>query len=72
MSWMIRNGQPFVILFTKTDTLSKAERKNLESNYLKGMQAYIPHFMPGMIVTSAETREGKKEIEDLIKEMMPT
>jgi GTP-binding protein len=72
MSWMIRNDQPFVILFTKTDKLSKAERKNLESNYLKGMQAYIPRFMPDMIVTSAETRQGKQEIEDLIKEMMPT
>jgi GTP-binding protein len=72
MSWMIGNDQPFVILFTKTDKLSKAERKNLESNYLKGMQAYIPRFMPDMIVTSAETRQGKQEIEDLIKEMMPT
>ncbi|MCX6285098.1 MAG: ribosome biogenesis GTP-binding protein YihA/YsxC [Bacteroidetes bacterium] len=72
MSWMIRNNRPFVILFTKTDKLSNAEQRNLQSNYVKGVQRFIPRFVPEMITTSSTTRQGREEIESLIKEMMLT
>ena len=71
LSWMIRNEKPLVILFTKTDKLSRTEQKNLQINYLKSIQGLIPGFVPVMIPTSASTRQGKKEILRLVKEMMP-
>jgi len=70
MTWMIRNGKPFVILFTKTDKLSKTEQKTLQSGYIKGVQSFIPRFMPEMITTSSTTRQGREEIIALVKEMM--
>ncbi|MCX6286729.1 MAG: ribosome biogenesis GTP-binding protein YihA/YsxC [Bacteroidetes bacterium] len=72
MSWMIRNDKPFVILFTKTDKLSKAEQRNLQSNYVKGIQRFIPRFVPEMITTSSETRLGREEIIETVKEIMLT
>ena len=72
MSWMIRNDRPFVILFTKTDKLSNAEQRNLQPKYVKGIQRFIPRFVPEMITTSSTTRQGREEIESLIKEMMLT
>ena len=69
MTWMISNGKPFVILFTKTDKLSKTEQKTLQSGYIKGVQSFIPRFMPEMITTSSTTRQGREEIIALVKEM---
>jgi len=72
MSRMIREEKPFVMLFTKTDKLSKVELKNLQSKYLKGLQDIIAGFEPLMILTSAATRLGREEIIRLIKEMLLT
>ncbi|MCX6281439.1 MAG: ribosome biogenesis GTP-binding protein YihA/YsxC [Bacteroidetes bacterium] len=70
MSWMIRNNKPFVILFTKTDKLSKPGQRKLQTDYIKGLQRFLPGFIPGMITTSSTTRVGREEIENLIKKMM--
>ncbi len=70
MKWMMRNEKPFVIVFTKTDKLSKAGRKNLKSNYIQEIQGFIPGFITEMIITSSTTRQGKEEIMKLMKEMM--
>jgi len=72
MQWMIRNSQPFIVLFTKTDKLSVNERKSLKARYVKGVMKMIPGFEPKMIVTSSETRQGKEEIIQQIREMMLT
>jgi GTP-binding protein len=72
MNWMIGNEKPFVILFTKTDKLKKAEQKKLQPEYIKGMQKFIPGFSAEMITTSATSRAGKEEIADLLKNMMIT
>lgn len=72
MQWLIRNGQPFIVLFTKTDKLSSNARKQLKTNYIKGIMKMIPGFEPEVIVTSSETRQGKDEIIEQIREMMLT
>ncbi|MEI8005622.1 MAG: ribosome biogenesis GTP-binding protein YihA/YsxC [Bacteroidota bacterium] len=72
MQWLIRNGQPFIVLFTKTDKLASNARKQLKANYIKGIMKMIPGFEPEVIVTSAETRQGKDEIIEQIREMMLT
>jgi len=70
--WMISNEKPLVILFTKTDKLSRPEQKKLQSTYLKSIQDFIPGFVPLMIPTSSSTGQGKEEILKLVKEMMLT
>ena len=72
MQWLIRNSQPFIVLFTKTDKLSTNERKSLKSRYIKGIMKIIPGFEPEMIVTSSETRQGKDEIIEQVREIMLT
>jgi len=72
MNWMIRNDKPFVILFTKTDKLSQSGQRNLQANYVKRIQGFIPGFVPEMISTSSTTRLGREEIIALVKEMMLT
>jgi len=72
MNWMIREEKPFVMLFTKTDKLSRVEQKNMQSKYLKGLQDVIAGFEPLMILTSATTRLGREEIITFVKEMLLT
>ena len=68
-SWMSRNDKKFVILFTKTDKLSKAGRKVLQSGYLNEIRNSVPGFSPLMITTSSVSRQGREEIQEVIKEM---
>ncbi|MEI7591380.1 MAG: ribosome biogenesis GTP-binding protein YihA/YsxC [Deltaproteobacteria bacterium] len=70
MYWMMRHEKPFIILFTKTDKLSKPVMKNLQSVYIKGIQKIIPGFLPEMITTSSPVRKGREEIMERVKEMM--
>jgi len=72
LTWMIRNEKPFVIVFTKTDKLSRSSQKNLQSRYLKNIQDRIPGFIPRMITTSSTTKLGKEEILKLIKGVLLT
>jgi GTP-binding protein len=61
MAWMAENQLPFVLVFTKTDKLSK--RKLEES-----LNAYIKHLslsweeLPQLFISSAKTSRGKEEI----------
>ena len=72
MRWMNKHEKPFVILFTKTDKLSKVAQKNLQRTYAGGIQSFIPGFVPEIISTSSTTRLGKEEIMKRVKEMMST
>jgi GTP-binding protein len=68
--WLGRNGVPFVIIFTKADKLSKSlvieSRKRYESALLEEWEQSPPIF-----ISSAETRAGKDEILQFIKEANP-
>lgn len=67
MVWMAENQLPFVLVFTKTDKLSK---RNLDES----LNAYIRHLrlsweeIPRMFITSAKTSRGKDEILQYIYE----
>ncbi|MEE4257081.1 MAG: ribosome biogenesis GTP-binding protein YihA/YsxC [Bacteroidales bacterium] len=67
MAWMAENQLPFVLVFTKTDKLSK---RNLENS----LNAYIRHLhlsweeIPRLFITSAKTSRGKDEILRYIQE----
>lgn len=67
MVWMAENQLPFVLVFTKTDKLSK---RNLDDS----LNAYIRHLrlsweeIPRMFITSAKTSRGKDEILQYIYE----
>lgn len=72
LEWMIEHEKQFVILFTKTDKLSNNEKRNLQARYTKGIQVFMPGFIPQIIPTSSVTGLGKEEIMELVKEMMLT
>jgi len=72
ISWMMRNGRRFVILFTKTDKLTKADASRLIASYRKEVRKELPDFDPVMLKTSATTREGRDEIIEMLNEMMST
>jgi len=67
MAWMAENQLPFVLVFTKTDKLSK---RNLDNS----LNAYISHLhlsweeIPRLFITSAKTSRGKDEILRYIQE----
>jgi GTP-binding protein len=67
MTWMAENQLPFVLVFTKTDKLSK---RNLDNS----LNAYIRHLhlsweeIPRLFITSAKTSRGKDEILRYIQE----
>ena len=61
------NEIPFVIVFTKTDKLTKLKLKyNLE--HYKNEMLKIWEFLPEMFITSANSSRGKIEVLDFIEE----
>lgn len=67
MQWCGENEIPFVIVFTKTDKLTKNElNKNLAA-YKKSLLGWWEE-CPRIIITSSETGAGRDEILDLIEE----
>ena len=68
MEWLALNGIPFVMVFTKTDKLSKPQlSKNIEG-YKKEMLNYWEE-LPQIFVTSAENGKGKEELLDFIERL---
>lgn len=66
MQWLGENGVPFVIVFTKTDKLSKS--KLTESiNAYKEKLGEIWEELPPLFFTSSEKREGKDDILNYIE-----
>ena len=66
MEWMAEKSLPFVIVFTKTDKLTKAElKKNLthyKNELLKSWEE-----LPEMFLTSSDKNIGKEEIINFIE-----
>jgi len=65
MNWLGDNGIPFVIVFTKMDKLTKAKFKDNIESYKAEMSKYWEE-LPTCFYTSAEKKEGRKELLDFI------
>jgi GTP-binding protein len=65
LNWMVGCGLPFILAFTKTDTLSKgAAQKNIET-FLASMRE-ITEEDPAYVLSSSKDKQGRKEILGLI------
>ncbi len=69
ISWLIKNELPFVILFTKTDKLSRNQLRANEASYKKLIAAQL-HMEPDIVLTSAEKKTGKDEVLDIIQGLL--
>jgi GTP-binding protein len=69
MNWLGDNEVGFIILFTKTDKLSKTQLTNNITAYRKALAAYWAE-LPTIIPTSAETKYGREEILAAINEAL--
>lgn len=67
MNWLGEKEVPFVMVFTKTDKLSKQQLADNIKNYKQEMQKYWEE-LPACFYTSAEKKEGRKELLDFIEE----
>jgi len=69
MNWLGDNDLSFIILFTKTDKLSKTQlATNLKAYQTKLAESWYE--LPLILLTSGETGAGKTEVLDSIEEML--
>jgi GTP-binding protein len=61
MAWLNHNGIPFIILFTKSDKISRAQQTSSTANYRKVIQS-VMNIDPEFILTSSEKKAGRQEI----------
>ncbi len=66
MEWLGEYQIPFVLVFTKTDKLNKAEFESFRSSYSEKLLESWEE-LPTMFVTSSSTGLGKEEILDFIE-----
>lgn len=65
VDWMVGNGLPFILAFTKTDALSpKAAQRNIEA-FLTRMCEFTEE-SPAYVLTSTEKERGRMDILGLI------
>lgn len=68
MEWLGISGIPFVMIFTKTDKLTKNElRKNIAFYTEKMLERWEQ--LPQYFLTSAEDKKGKEELLDFFEEI---
>ncbi len=68
MRWLGENGVPFVIVFTKTDKLSKGKIKENLTGYTNALLEEWDE-LPPIFQTSSEKREGRDEILNYIEDI---
>jgi len=61
MAWLNRNRLPFIILFTKSDKISKTQQTSSAAHYKKVIQS-VMNIDPEFILTSSEKKAGRQEI----------
>ena len=65
LNWMVGCGLAFILVFTKTDTLSKgAVQKNIQT-FLTSMRE-ITEEEPTYVLSSSKDQQGRKEVLGLI------
>jgi len=69
MNWLGDIEAGFVILFTKTDKLSKTQLAAHVASYQKALSAYWDE-LPRIILTSAETKFGREEVLETIENVL--
>ena len=66
LTWMVGSGRPFIIIFTKTDKLSKsAVQKNIEAFLIRMRE--ISQEEPAYVLSSTKESQGRSDILDLIE-----
>jgi GTP-binding protein len=70
MNWLGENAIPFVIVFTKTDKLTKNQLLKNITHYKKEL-ADLWETLPEIFITSSETGTGKTELLDYIEKIIP-
>jgi GTP-binding protein len=69
MEWLSSNQRPFSILFTKCDKLSSNKiRSTLKEFHTELIQRWKE--LPLALITSAETRQGKEEVLQVIEDVI--
>jgi GTP-binding protein len=69
MNWLGDNEVGFVILFTKTDKLSKTQLGNNLADYKKALSTHWDE-LPAIMTTSAETKHGRDDVLNAIAEAL--
>lgn len=69
INWLGENGIPFIIVFTKSDKVSKAARVKSIENYRETLTQYWDE-IPVMLKSSSKTKQGQKEILDYIGDVI--
>ncbi len=65
LHWMVGCGLPFILVFTKTDKLSKgAVQKNIEAFLLR--MSEISEEEPAYLLSSSKLEQGRSEVLDMI------
>jgi GTP-binding protein len=70
MNWLGENAIPFVIVFTKTDKLTKNQLLKNVTHYKKELSD-LWETLPEIFITSSETGTGKTEILNYIDKIIP-
>jgi GTP-binding protein len=70
LEWLGSTGTPFVLVFTKTDKLSAVRAQANIALFKKEISAWWPDELPGIIVTSSKTGDGRGEILEVIAETL--
>ena len=66
LEWLGENGIPFSIIFTKADKLTAGKQKDNVNRYLRKLHETWEE-LPPYFVSSAEKKQGRKEILDYIE-----
>ena len=69
MSWLNRNKRPFIILFTKSDKISKSQQTGYPAHYRKVFQS-VMNIDPEFILTSSEVKKGREEILEYVEKVL--
>lgn len=70
LEWLGSTGTPFVLLFTKADKLSATRAQANIELFKKEITPWWPDELPGIIVTSSKTGDGRNDILDVIAETL--
>jgi GTP-binding protein len=69
INWMGSNGIPFVLVFTKTDKISKSQLDKNIAVFLEKLREWWEE-LPQYFTTSASSRNGKEEILNFIENLL--
>lgn len=69
LDWMVNTGLPFILIFTKTDKLSRtAAQANIDAFLLRLQE--ISQDTPPVLTSSSKLSDGRSEILDLIETVL--